>query len=364
MTELAKVENQNLLEIFTNNGIDPILRAIKEKVSGFVPDMSTAKGRKEIASLAHEIARSKTYLDSKGKGLKDQWKKKTDLVDEARRKIKKELDELKESIRAPLTVWENTEKERVEKHKKNLGEFLQIAMYLQEDEISSEELKYKMEELFKMSTGEEWFEFQLEAKKKKEEALEIIKDRISRMEKYEKEQKDLDVLRKEKEEREKKNYEEKIKQQAAKEAKQEAEKVAKEKAEKEKQKSLEKERKVQLLIDKAKLEKAQALEREARAKERQKEMEIEKINEEKNRVKELARQKEEVVKKERDRVESEKKKQEEEQKKREADRKHKAFINNAAVDAIIKNCGIEKAQAVEVVKSVAKNLIPNIGIRY
>ncbi|EES5368095.1 cell envelope biogenesis protein TolA, partial [Escherichia coli] len=35
----------------------------------FVPDITTAKGRKEIAYLAYKVAQTKTYLDGLGKDL-------------------------------------------------------------------------------------------------------------------------------------------------------------------------------------------------------------------------------------------------------------------------------------------------------
>ena len=45
-------------ELFTPSGIDKILASIREKVKDFEPDMTTEKGRKEIASMAYKVART------------------------------------------------------------------------------------------------------------------------------------------------------------------------------------------------------------------------------------------------------------------------------------------------------------------
>lgn len=63
MTDLINIESINVLEIFTNDGLDPVLEAITQEVKSFKPDMTTPAGRKNIASLAHKVAKSKTYLD-------------------------------------------------------------------------------------------------------------------------------------------------------------------------------------------------------------------------------------------------------------------------------------------------------------
>ena len=58
MTALALVNSDNLpaqitSDRFVPNGLDPIIEAIKKEVLSFAPDISSEKGRKEIASLAH-----------------------------------------------------------------------------------------------------------------------------------------------------------------------------------------------------------------------------------------------------------------------------------------------------------------------
>ncbi len=111
MKDLAIVlEPTSAIAVFTSDAMDENLKKIENEVLSFVPDISTAKGRKEIASLAYKIAKSKTALDSAGKTLTADWKAKAKLVDASRKKAKDFLDILKEKVRKPLTEWEEAEK--------------------------------------------------------------------------------------------------------------------------------------------------------------------------------------------------------------------------------------------------------------
>ena len=115
-TELELVETKTLdaLVIFTNpDGLDKILKEIENKVSGIVPDISTQKGRKEIASLAYKVAQSKTLIDKLGAELTADWKDRAKKVDVARKRARNFLDSLKDRVRQPLTEWEEAEAKRI-----------------------------------------------------------------------------------------------------------------------------------------------------------------------------------------------------------------------------------------------------------
>jgi colicin import membrane protein len=116
MTELELVETKtlNALVIFTEpDGLDAILKGIEKKVSGIVPDISTVKGRKEIASLAYKVAQSKTLLDKLGAELTTEWKEKAKKVDVSRKHARDFLDSLRDRVRQPLTEWEGAEAKRI-----------------------------------------------------------------------------------------------------------------------------------------------------------------------------------------------------------------------------------------------------------
>ncbi|MEI6258509.1 MAG: cell envelope biogenesis protein TolA [Deltaproteobacteria bacterium] len=116
MTELELVETKtlNALMVFTEpDGLDAILKGIERKVSGIVPDISTVKGRKEIASIAYKVAQSKTLLDKLGAELTSDWKERAKKVDVSRKHARDFLDSLKDRVRQPLTEWEEAEAKRI-----------------------------------------------------------------------------------------------------------------------------------------------------------------------------------------------------------------------------------------------------------
>ena len=117
MTNLAILEPDTAISIFTSNIMDETLQKIEKEVLSFVPDTSSAKGRKEIAHLANKVAKSKVALDSAGKTLTADWKKKAKLVDVSRKQARDFLDDLKIKVRQPLTEWEDAEKLKSEQAK-------------------------------------------------------------------------------------------------------------------------------------------------------------------------------------------------------------------------------------------------------
>ena len=108
--QIGIIESSRALQIFTtSDGLDPILQDIQKKVDEFIPDVTTKKGREQIASIAHNISKSKTYLDNVGKELVTELKKTPKLVDAARKQMRDYLDNLKQEVRKPLTKLEQEE---------------------------------------------------------------------------------------------------------------------------------------------------------------------------------------------------------------------------------------------------------------
>ena len=112
--QLVPIQNVDAVALFVNGGIDEILKNIEGQVSPLVFDVTTARGRKDCASVAYKVAQSKTYLDNLGKDLVSDWKNKSKKVDADRKRARDFLDELKEKVRAPLTAFEQEEAARAE----------------------------------------------------------------------------------------------------------------------------------------------------------------------------------------------------------------------------------------------------------
>jgi colicin import membrane protein len=113
-TELLIVEQLNALDLFTGEAMDPLIGRIKALVDTHIPDVSTHKGRTEIASLARRVASSKVLLDNLGKDLVTDWKQKAAKVDAVRKDMRGRLDALRDEARLPLTNWEAAEEARLQ----------------------------------------------------------------------------------------------------------------------------------------------------------------------------------------------------------------------------------------------------------
>ena len=115
---LVTIKPNTVLQVFTEGGhIDPIQQAIADEVRKFKADPYTEKGRKEIASMAFKVARTKTYLDGLGKDLVADMKELPKKVDASRKVVRDFLDALKDEVRQPLDQWE-AEQERIAAERK------------------------------------------------------------------------------------------------------------------------------------------------------------------------------------------------------------------------------------------------------
>ena len=114
MNDLTQLTTKEALVIFTGDGLDEILAEIKTDAENFVADVNTPNGRKAMKSKAREVASKKSKLDGVGKDLVTDWKQKAKLVDNARKKSRDFLDEVRDKVRQPVTDWEEVEAKRIE----------------------------------------------------------------------------------------------------------------------------------------------------------------------------------------------------------------------------------------------------------
>ena len=127
ISALALVETVTAAQVFTENGLDSLIERIEKEARTTALDISTPKGRKEIASLAAKIAKSKTTLDRMGKELVSGWKEQAKKVDLERSRAWDRLEALQKEIRQPLTEWENADKDRIAAHEARLAQITQGA---------------------------------------------------------------------------------------------------------------------------------------------------------------------------------------------------------------------------------------------
>ncbi len=209
MSELIEFSTLSPEKIFVTGGASQIIKSIRDKVEGLVPDLSTNKGRSEIASLANKVARTKTALDKAGKSLADELNAKLKPINLERKLIRDNLDKIKEEVRKPLTDWENREKERVENHKNNLMIF-DLNSYDVSENVSSDEILYSKNIIDKTIVDESWQEFQETAEEQKNNAINYLSEALIKAKEREKKKEEYDRLKREEEERKRLEREEQI----------------------------------------------------------------------------------------------------------------------------------------------------------
>lgn len=332
ITDLVVIEKTNALAVFTNQEqLDPLIEAIEKEARSLVPDLSTKKGRDAIASMAHKVARSKTYIDNAGKDLVAELKALPKQIDESRRLVRERLDALKDEVRRPLTEWE-AEQER----------------------IKAEEAMNAMHEEALVMNAE--FDRQRAAKIEADHEMALLMN--------EKIDRDREEAR-QKAEQAKREHEERIKREAEEKARREADEAAKREIEaaaaREREATLAKERAEREAKELAEKAERDRIEAEQRA-EREKKEALAKAERERIAAEEKAkREKEEAIQRERAAAEAreqarlaEEKRIKDEEARRAANIAHQKKINNAAM-AILMSTGLSEAAARECVCAIVKN---------
>jgi DNA repair exonuclease SbcCD ATPase subunit len=318
--ELVVIEKKNAMAVFTNNDqLDPLIEAIEKEARSLVPDVTTKKGRDAIASMAHKVARSKTYIDNAGKDLVAELKALPKQIDESRRVVRERLDALKDEVRRPLTEWE-AEQARIAAEKAAEEERMRIEA---EQKAALEALRKQVEVDHEMALLMN-DAFDREQAEKKAEAE---RQRIAREEEI------------------KRLAEEKAKREAAEQAQREIDAAAA------------REREAILAKERAEREQREAAERAEREKQAAVEAERRKAQEEADRIRREAEQREQA------RLAEEKRKADE-QARREADVKHRKAVGTEIVKALLANTSLTRDQAIEVLTAIKDGNIPHTGISY
>ncbi|HHR5698130.1 TPA: hypothetical protein ACS624_001190 [Klebsiella michiganensis] len=329
--DLVVIEKKNAMAVFTNNDqLDPLIELIEKEARSLVPDVTTKKGRDAIASMAHKVARSKTYIDNAGKDLVAELKALPKQIDESRRVVRERLDALKDEVRRPLTEWE-AEQARIAAEKAAEEERQRIEA---EQKAALEALKKQIETDHEMALlMNDAFD-----RKQAEKKAEAERQRIAREEEI------------------KRQAEEKAKREAAEKAQREIDAAAA----REREAILAKERAERERIEaqqRAEREQREAAERAEREKQAAVEAERRKAQEEADRIRREAEQREQA------RLAEEKRKADE-QARREADVKHRKAVGTEIVKALLANTSLTRDQAIEVLTAIKDGNIPHTGISY
>lgn len=352
VNELQVLEqNSNaIVEAFkTEGGAKALFERIAEQARSVVPDLSTDKGRKAIASMARKVASTKTAFDAHGKELKEQYTVITNKIDADRKLFRDSCDALRDEIRKPLTEWEEAREAHIQSIKDRISFFDAGRV----DTFSPSSLIQKViSEVEAISIDESFEDFANEAAIKKDAALASFKKTLEIVLAREAEQAELQRLQREEAERQQRERDAAIAKQAAEQARIEAE------------------AKAQAEIQQAEQAAREAQQREANLKAQKEAAELREAQLKQQAI-EQAKQAEikqkQAIEAERKRIEDEQaaqlKAQQEAEAARLANVEHMRAINNQILNKLCE-IGLDEGQAKAVITAIAKNQIPHISVKY
>ncbi|HRQ59793.1 MAG TPA: hypothetical protein PLN31_20455 [Azoarcus taiwanensis] len=335
-------QGKDAYALFTSgdtNEADRIIEIVRAKAEAFMdnmPDITKASGRKEVKSFAYKITRSKTLIDDEGKAIVDELKSLPKTVDATRRYFARQLDAIKEEVAKPVKDWEDAEDERVARLKDGLAALQGTIDDPNWITRSAEVLRDRLGEVERDADVSEakWDEYASAAAELRAKAIEVLTERIGIAEKREAEAAELERLRKESEERAKKDREEQIAREAAEKARKDAEA----KAEADKRAADQREADLKAAVAKAAEDKRLAEERAVKA---------------------AQEAKEQAIREAQAKADAE----DRQRKAREADKAHRTAVNRAALDALTAG-GIPEELGKTVITLIATGKVPNVEIRY
>lgn len=355
MTDLAIIEIAPDMApaIYVENGLDSFLEKIRAGVNE-VPDLSTAKGRARIASLAAQVSRSKTAVEKPGRDYLKRLKEQPKVVEAELRRFVTECDQLRDEVRRPLTEWEDAEKARTEALQQRLVDLRALADVIDNagNYLPSADIQARILEAKSVVLDDSWQERAAEAGVAKDSTIQKLEASLVIAQKREHEAAELDRLRKEAEEKARLEREENIRREAAEQAKRDAE--AKAQAEIDAAARRESEsRAATERAEREKIEAQQKAEREAKAA-------AEKAEQEKNAAIAAERRRQEEAESARL---AEQKRIAEEEARRAADKEHRRSINRQAIADLIES-GLTQEMAEKALIAIASGKVSAVSIKY
>ncbi|WP_440064338.1 hypothetical protein ACTAB2_01875 [Pseudomonas syringae] len=383
-TQLVVVPpKETALAVFsTANGLEPWLQKVRLKVDEFqnsIPDLKTKKGRDAVASMAHQIAKSKTALEAVGKEISAQQKEIPKKIDAERKRVWDMLESWQKEVRKPLTDWEEANDKRIDAHNDGIQRIKDMAVF--SETPAAAHVAQVIADLELIPIDDDWDEFITDAAQAKDRSLATLRTLLADRTKHEAELAAIAQFNAEQAKRDQEARDAEIARQAVERAQRESDQKAQaereaaakreqeliDQAEQAKRDAEQKQRDADAAAENHALQLKLAAEREERQKLQAEQDRIAGIQRAENER--LAAEQRQAEAVERARLAEVKRqadaKAEElrQQKSREDDKAHKASINRAALEAFIAG-GMPEDCARQAVTLIAQRKIPAITIAY
>jgi hypothetical protein len=171
--------------------VGEILSAIERACRALHLSVATPADRRFIGSMAYKISRTKTAMDSIGKGLTEEAKKLIDTINARRRVAVTRLDALRDEIRKPLDDWEAADDLRKDRIKTRIAD----AFGLRHLPETSAELRAMQDHAIAIELDDTWQEFLEDATKQKDAFVRLLGGKIADAVRIEEREAELELER-------------------------------------------------------------------------------------------------------------------------------------------------------------------------
>lgn len=192
-TALIAIEDitpDNAPLIFGQNSLSRFVELARAEVVGEVPDLTTDKGRKRIASLAAKVARSKTAVDGAGRAYLKKLKEMPKTIEAELREFTADMDALRDEVRKPLNEYEAAEVARKDAIEDAVQGIIDLSTVL--EDATSAEIEQQRANLQALIINEATYQERLEeAEEKRKYCIDTLTAALAKRQQYENEQAEL-----------------------------------------------------------------------------------------------------------------------------------------------------------------------------
>ena len=341
MTDTAEAIKEEYTQIVEFNPFETQLAEFKDRYDNIVYDLDDPEQDKQARSDRLSIGKVLSKLDKAHKELKAPLKAKTDLIDAERKRIKDDLLGVQNKIKSQIAEHERKAQEHAEMLQQKVENIEAFGLFAEGVQPDSERLDARLHNVKQIDINDSYEHRKADAALAQVDTIKKLESMLEDALKREAEEAELERLRKEQAAREQAEREQRIADEARIAAEQKAE-AEKRKLEQEKidaQAAAERaEREKKEAAEKAEADKAAAIQRERDLAEQREKLRIAAEEEaERERAAELER--------------------------RENDKKHRAAINNAALQCLVDG-GLSQAAAKKAITLIAEKKVTNVSISY
>lgn len=365
-TALIAIEDitpDNAPLIFGQNSLSRFVELARAEVVGEVPDLTTDKGRKRIASLAAKVARSKTAVDGAGRAYLKKLKDLPKGIEAELREFIADMDALRDEVRKPLNEYEAAEVARKDAIEDAVQGIIDLSTVL--EDATSAEIEQQRANLQALIINEATYQERLEeAEEKRKYGIQVLVAAFDKRKAVEDQAAELERLRQEKAARDEQDRIKAAQQQAVEDERQ---RVANE-------------QQAQRDADARRVQEAEQRTRDAEARAQQEENNRIAAEENAERERQQAEQRqaqaaEQARQQEQQRQQRELDEQQRQQQARDNDKAHRGAINKAALEALmlvkttpdgIVTLGdmMDDDALKQIIAAIIRGQIPNVSIKY